>query len=184
MTVVLHTPPHEPGPPLTLRPWAEEDIPDLIDAYRDPVMRQWTRSHVDDERTARRWIDTQERGWSEGTRLSFAVLEPEADRARLVANVVVKGVTVGGASAEVGYWTTRAARGRGIAGRALEVVTIWAFAARGLRTLRLLHQVDNQASCRVAQKCGYALEAVLPPLSPYPRDGHLHARHAPQVPPA
>src|SRR5690242_10577999 len=129
MTVVVHSPPREEGSSLLLRLWTEDDIPELIDAYRDLVMRQWTRFHVNDEQDARRWIELQRKGWNDGDRLSFAVIESAAenDRPRLVANVVLKGYVAGGDSAEVGYWTTHAARGRGIAGRALELLTTWAF---------------------------------------------------------
>ncbi|GAA4198401.1 GNAT family N-acetyltransferase [Microbispora amethystogenes] len=182
VTVVIHSPPHDEGPSLLLRLWTEEDIPELIDAYRDPVMRRWTRFHVDDEQDARRWIELQWKGWHDGDRLSFAVVEPEQGRSRLVANVVVKGLVAGGGSADVGYWTTREARGRGIASRALESLTTWAFdrfAGQGLESLRLLHQVDNHASCRVAQRCGYVLEEVVPAHPPFPTDGHVHVRRAP-----
>ncbi|GIH27720.1 acetyltransferase [Acrocarpospora phusangensis] len=185
MTVVLHSPPHEEGSSLSLRLWTEDDIPELIDAYRDPVMRQWTRFHVNDEQDARRWVDLQRKGWNDGDRLSFAVMESRAEngRPRLVANVVLKGFVVGGDSAEVGYWTARAARGQGIAGRALELLTIWTFerfATQGLECLRLLHQVDNYASCRVAQKTSYVLEEIIPARPPFPNDGHVHIRRAHQ----
>ncbi|GII64339.1 acetyltransferase [Sphaerisporangium krabiense] len=185
MTVVLHGPPDEEGSSLLLRLWTEDDVPELIDAYRDPVMRQWTRFHVTDEQDARRWVELQRKGWNDGDRLSFAVVESrgESDRPRLVANVVLKGRVTGGNSAEVGYWTTRTARGRGIAGRALEPLTTWAFetfAPQGLECLKLLHQVDNYASCRVAQKCGYVLEEIVPARPPFLHDGHVHVRLAPQ----
>ncbi|MGW4643168.1 GNAT family N-acetyltransferase [Sphaerisporangium sp. NPDC004334] len=186
MTVVLHAAPHGQGSSLVLRPWTDQDIPELVAAYRDPVMRQWTRLHVTDEQDARRWLAIQWKGWSEGHRLSFAVVEAEPEGgSRLVGNVVVKGLVAGGHHADVGYWTARAARGRGVAGLALEALTTWAFerfAPQGLRRLRLLHQVGNLASCRVAQKCGYALDEIVPARPPFPDDGHVHIRHAPRRP--
>ncbi|WP_324618050.1 hypothetical protein [Streptomyces dysideae] len=46
-----------------------------------------------------------------------------------------------------------------------------------LTRLELLHQADNAASCRVAQKTGYASAAHLPAAPPeLPLDGHLHTR--------
>lgn len=41
-----------------------------------------------------------------------------------------------------------------------------------------MHQVDNPASCRVAEKAGYRLDRVLPAVPPFPLDGHLHVRGA------
>jgi RimJ/RimL family protein N-acetyltransferase len=61
----------------------------------------------------------------------------------------------------------------------VDAVSAWAFsrfAAGGLARLELLHQVDNAASCRVAQKSGYVFEEVLPARPPFPRDGHRHVR--------
>ncbi len=58
--------------------------------------------------------------------------------------------------------------------------TYWAFTAfrgDGPKRLELLHQVDNTASCRVAQKSGYELITFLPAAPPaYPFAGHLHVR--------
>ncbi|RCG26862.1 N-acetyltransferase [Sphaerisporangium album] len=181
MGLVLHVPGREGVAPLLLRVWAAGDVPELIEAYRDPVMLRWTRFHVRDERDAGQWLEKQWKGWRDGDRLSFAVTEPDPGTGvhRLVANVVVKGLVAGASFAEVGYWTARAARGRGVAGRALEALTTWVFEARGLEGLRLLHEVGNLASCRVARKCGYVLEGVVPATPPFPCDGHVHVRRAP-----
>ena len=58
----------------------------------------------------------------------------------------------------------------------------WVFSLprpRPLERLELIHAVGNQASCRVADKAGFSLAAVLPPLPPeFPEDGHLHIRLA------
>ncbi|KOV97126.1 acetyltransferase [Streptomyces sp. NRRL B-1140] len=167
---------------MVLRPWCEEDVAALVAVFRDPVLRRWTGWAVEDEGDAMRWVRGQERGWAAGDRFGFAVLEaqPDSPRGRLAGNVVLKEASFGKPSAEVGYWTAAHARGRGVAPRALEALTGWAFdvlGAHGLERLELLHQVDNPASCRVACKSGYGLDAVLPPAPPsFPREGHLHLR--------
>jgi RimJ/RimL family protein N-acetyltransferase len=51
----------------------------------------------------------------------------------------------------VGYWIAAAARGRGVATRALRMVCEWA----GVRPLRLITHPDNVASQRVAEKAGF-----------------------------
>ncbi|MGW4897180.1 GNAT family N-acetyltransferase [Kitasatospora sp. NPDC004240] len=169
---------------LRLREWRDEDVPALIEVYRDPVLRQWTRQGVTDEAEAARWLETQREGRAAGERYSFAVVEPVADdRAgeRLVANVVLKLGPGAYRHADVGYWTAAHARGRGVAPHAVDLLTDWAFetfADDGLTRLDLLHQVDNPASCRVAEKAGYVLERVIPAHPPFPLDGHLHTRAA------
>lgn len=170
------------APALALRPWCVEDIAALVDVFRDPALRRWTSSAVENEGDAMRWVRDQERGWAAGNRFGFAVLEarPESGRGQLVGHVVLKEVASGKPSAEVGYWTAAHARGRRVAPRALETVTRWAFDVLGgdaLERLELLHQVDNPASCRVAHKSGYGLDTVLPAAPPsFPREGHLHIR--------
>ena len=171
------------APALVLRPWGTEDIAALVDVCRDPALRQWTSIAVENDADATRWVREQERGRAAGDRFGFAVLEvrPGTDHGQLAGGAVLKGVAPGTPSAEVGYWTAAHARGRGIAPRALEALTGWAFDTfgdGGLGRLELLHQVDNLASCRVAQKSRYDFDRVLPASPPdFPLDGHLHARH-------
>lgn len=195
-------------PALLLRPWERRDAEALIEVYRDPVLREQTRMPVACPRDAARWVDVHERGWANGDRVSFAVFEEAgAAGARaaaatgpgeggLVGHVVLKRDDPGAPTAEVGYWTAAVARGHGVAPRALEVLTAWTFetfggaggagggvsGARrtgGVDRLELLHQVDNPASCRVAEKTNYVFEALLPAAPPsYPVDGHLHVRRS------
>lgn len=185
----MHTTPTAPvrltAGPFTLRPWAPEDAAVLAELYRDEAMRRWASAPVHDEPSAARWVAEQRRGWETGERLAFAVEETEtaASDARPAGHVVLKRPAGTAATAEVGYWTAAHARGRGVAPRALTAVADWAFATfaqEGLTRLDLLHQVDNTASCRVAEKSGFALSGLLPAAPPaFPLDGHQHIRQAP-----
>ncbi|MEU4966810.1 MULTISPECIES: GNAT family N-acetyltransferase [Streptomyces] len=158
------------------------DAAALAEGSGDPATRQWASSAVDNEADGVRWVQAQQRDWATGERFGFAVLEarPGPVCEQLVGSVVLKGVASGKPAAEVGYWTAAHARGRGVAPRALEALTSWAFdtfEADGLERLELLHQVDNLASCRVAQKSRYDFDTILPAAPPsFPRDGHLHIR--------
>ncbi|MDX3453977.1 GNAT family N-acetyltransferase [Streptomyces sp. ME02-8801-2C] len=184
--VTLDVPATPTGPALRLRPWRPSDVAALVEACKDPELRRWTsHSSIGDDEDGLRWIRSQRQSWEAGDRFCFAVIEaqPGCEQGELMGQVVLKDVAPGKASAEVGYWTAARARGRGVAPRALEALTNWAFApsgspgAGGLRRLELLHQEDNLASCRVAHKSGYALDRVLPASPPeFPRDGHVHVR--------
>lgn len=172
------------APALRLRPWRLADTAVLVKSYRDDALRRWTDAAIDDEASAARWVQDQQRGWETGDRFGFAIVQPQSpDRdERILGHVVLKRRVPGApsASAEVGYWTAAHARGRGVAARALQTVTDWAFASfadDGLTRLELVHQEDNEASCRVAQKCGYEMMGILPAAPPaYPLDGHVHVR--------
>ncbi|POX48779.1 GNAT family N-acetyltransferase [Streptomyces sp. Ru71] len=173
-TALLRTEAAEGAPALLLRPWDRGDAPRLARAHRDPALRRWATAPVHDEASATRWIQVQRDGWDSGDRYAFAVVEPAPAEAELVGHVALKRTADG---AEVGYWTAAHARGRAVAPRALRALTEWAFASFGLSRLDLLHQTDNTASCRVAQKAGYALCGLLPAAPPdFPLPGHLHTR--------
>jgi RimJ/RimL family protein N-acetyltransferase len=162
---------------MRLRPWRMDDLPALVAAHRDPVLRRRLITSLTGEADARQWLEAQAPGWRSATRFGFAVVAGEDDHTPF-GHVGVKVVTAG--VAEVGYWTAAAVRGRGIAARALEITSQWALHTQHLvrlTRLDLLHAEDNRASCRVAEKCGYVLRDLLPPAPPaFPAAGHRHVR--------
>lgn len=150
---------------LVLHQWEAHDAAALVAIYEDPAMRRWTRNPVTTTKEATAWVTSQHEGWTAGTMHSFAVL----DKDRLVGCAVLKNW------AEVGYWTAAHARGRDVASRAVRALANWAL-EQGVTTLALRHQVDNTASCRVAEKSGFPLKETLPATPPWPLPGHLHVR--------
>jgi RimJ/RimL family protein N-acetyltransferase len=191
-------------PALILRPWRAADIPALAaEMSRGYLLGgMWSRlgerpvravlpggtgrTGPMGERDAVRWLASQDRGWRDGDRLSFAVLEADdGDGCVLAGNVGLKNREETGRigereTAEIGYWTAVAARGRGVAPAAVRAVTDWvfdAFAETSLRQIMLVHDVDNPASCRVAEKAGYPFRELSPANPPHWfTDGHIHMR--------
>ncbi|MFG3715348.1 GNAT family N-acetyltransferase [Micromonospora sp. NPDC047730] len=167
------------APGLLLRPWREEDAPAVLAALREPAIAQWNppAGPVDRE-AALAWV-RRRADWSAGDHVSLAVADP-ADPARLLGSVSL--FRIHDRNASIGYWTVAAARGRGIASRAVVRLTGWAFAALGLHRIELCHAVANPASCRVAQRAGYLAEGTLRESYRYGDgrryDEHLHARLA------
>ena len=191
----LYVPAVSRQPALILRPWRAADILALAaEMSREyPIGGMW--SHPDErpvrtgpsgERDAARWLASADRGWRDGDRLSFAVLEADdAGGCVLAGNVGLKNREEAGRigereTAEIGYWTAVAARGRGIAPAAVRAVTDWvfdAFAGASLRQIMLVHDVGNPASCRVAEKAGYPFRELSPANPPHwLTDGHIHMR--------
>ena len=64
-------------------------------------------------------------------------------------------------SAEIGYWLGEDYWGRGVCTDALRAVTGFAIEQHGLTRVFALPFAHNVASCRVLEKAGFVLEAVL-----------------------
>jgi RimJ/RimL family protein N-acetyltransferase len=193
MTVVLETVADGDRSALRIRPWVAADMPDLLAAMAReyptgglrphpnvgvPGPHHWSGPRNEDE--AALWLSGQDCGWECGDWLTFAVLD--GARNRVVGQVGVKnrdGGKVGsGERGEISYWTAADARGRGIAPAAVRVVTRWAFSSFGAKRLpciMLVHDLDNSASCRVAEKSGYPFYELSPANPPYWfTDRHIH----------
>jgi len=185
---------------LLLRPWLAADMAALISAMRReyPTTGLWPNPDLDslmprgwrgprNESEADTWLESQDRGWRTGKWLTFIVLERDRiERGHhLCGHIGLKPSTAGcrvdqAESAEVGLWTAPEARGQGIATAALVAVAVWAFDSFGedaLRRIELVHELDNVASCRVAQKSGYAFREISPAKPPlWLTAAHIHAR--------
>jgi RimJ/RimL family protein N-acetyltransferase len=201
----LHLPEASGRRALILRPWRRADIPALATEMSHDYLLggMWSRLEeppfqgrgarqggisdpAGDDCEAARWLASQDRGWRDGDRLCFAVHAPDDTGEWVLAgNVGLKNREETGRigaheTAEIGYWTAVAARGRGIASAAVIAATGWAFdefAESSLRQIMLVHDVANPASCRVAQKAGYPFRELSPANPPHwLTDGHIHMR--------
>lgn len=159
---------------LLLRPWQEADVPSLVDAYLDPEIRRWhVRSLADAEALA--WIRERWARWEAETGADWAV----ECREGLVGRVALRSIDLTEGRGEVAYWVVPAARGHGVAARALAAMTEWAFDVMRFHRLELVHSVHNVASCRVASAAGYAVEGTKRQDLLHTdgwHDAHLHAR--------
>jgi RimJ/RimL family protein N-acetyltransferase len=190
---------------LLLRPWLAADMPALVAEMNREYPTRGLWGHPDvrpdlsgwtgptDEQEAGEWLAGQDRGWSDGDWLTFAVLEadeagpPAPARHQLTGHVGLKNREAGGRvgekeTAEIGIWTAVGSRGRGVAPAAVRAATAWAFDAlgsTGMRQIMFVHDVDNPASCRVAEKAGYPFRELSPAKPPFWfTDGHIHMRMA------
>jgi len=105
------------------------------------------------------WLGRYEEGRREGSREAFAI--EDAATAVFLGLALVPTIDREAQTAELGYIVASGARGRGVASEALRLLTDWAFSELGAVRLELLISVDNSASKRVAERCGYEREGVL-----------------------
>jgi RimJ/RimL family protein N-acetyltransferase len=178
-------------PALLLRPWQVADMPGLLAAMdrEYPARGLWSHPDVEigpghwtgprDEQEADIWLSGQNRGWQTGDWFTFAVLDQQGCALGQVGLKNRAGGPIGnGGYGEISYWTTADARGLGIAPAAVRAVTRWAFgyfSPDGLPLIMLVHDLDNPASCKVADKSGYRFWEVSPANPPYwHTSGHVH----------
>ena len=163
------------GGEVSLRPWTAADVPDVVAAYADPAVRHWhLRTMTRDEAEA--WVLAANQGWSDESAASWAVTIPSR---RLAGRMTLGAIDLDGGAADVRYWVVPSMRGRGVASRALNILTDWAITDLGLHRLELEHSTSNLPSCRVAARAGYALEGTRRSQVLHEdgwHDLHLHAR--------
>ncbi|MFI5873200.1 GNAT family N-acetyltransferase [Streptomyces sp. NPDC051445] len=162
---------------LLLRPWRDEDVPAVYTAFQDPAMHQWHIRAADSEEEVAGWIEEWRTNWAQERSAQWAVVD--ADTGDLLGRVALRSIVLTEGVAEIAYWTTGAARGRGVAPRATTALTRWAFDEIGFHRLELMHAVANEASCRVAAKAGFTLEGTRRSAALHQdgwHDMHLHAR--------
>jgi RimJ/RimL family protein N-acetyltransferase len=155
-----------PVPPLAdevvlLRPWHEADVPGKLLAFSDPVMRRFSwRTTPYTEADARGDLAEQEEARLRGEELNFALVAP-GDQAAVLGGCSLSDVRLDQGSAAIGYWLASEGRGRGVATHAVRLLARWAFAGLGLARLELTSGPDNEASQRVAKRCGFVREGLL-----------------------
>ena len=156
---------------VTLRPWREDDVDDLVTCLdgEEEIVR-WLDAVPQPyrETEARSWIEHSASAWKDGTSAPFAVTD--ATTGELVGSVGFGWVgepdqRVG----EVGYWMRRDVRDRGLTTRAVRLVSKWALTELRCERLQLRADERNLPSQRVAEKAGFTREGVL-------RSVHFNAR--------
>ena len=131
----------------------------VADLVEDADTQRFTRIPVPPPADfARTWIEAYERGRSDGSREGFAIVGDDGTFLGLALAVRIEREA---AEVELGYVVAPAARGRGVASEALRLLTDWAFEELAAQRIELVISVDNPASRRVAERCGYVCEGVL-----------------------
>jgi RimJ/RimL family protein N-acetyltransferase len=135
---------------VAVRPLVEADAPALADAARDPLIPYYTS--VPENYTLADAEEFIARGENQ-----FAIIDAGTDEVLGVVGFILMNHSKG----HFGYWVGKDARGRGVATRALRLLTRWAAEEHGLARLQLIVEPENVASIRVAEKAGFTREALL-----------------------
>jgi RimJ/RimL family protein N-acetyltransferase len=152
-----------PDPPLddgevALRLWTAADVPAITAACQDPEISRFTLVPAPyTEGDARGFVADAARQLEAGAGIHFAVTDSRTGRILGSIGLETRDWPV----AEVGYWIDREARGRGIATRALRLLSRWTLHELGAARLQLVTPPENVASQLVAERAGFQREGVL-----------------------
>jgi RimJ/RimL family protein N-acetyltransferase len=147
-----------PDPPLsdgviTLRAMTAADADAVTAACQDPEIPRWTRVPVPYRRAdALAWVAGSELELDAGVSIGWLAFDAED---RLLASISVMQIDRERGTGEIGYWVVREARGRGVATRAVRLVSEWAAGELGLTTLEIVAHEDNAPSHAVARAAGF-----------------------------
>jgi RimJ/RimL family protein N-acetyltransferase len=126
-------------------------------AWRDPEVVRATRVPADvSPDRARRWIAGEPTRRLRGLALDLVVSPLDGDL--VWGEVGLRGFDMAVPRAEIGWWLARAARGRGVAAPAVDLLASWALGPRlALRQVWARIGPGNVASARVASEAGFRL---------------------------
>ena len=139
---------------IVLRPFARADTAMLEQVRTDQTIRRWMSVLPRPADEFLRWADE---GRSSGSILFFAICEIGEDTPR-------GGVATSAdpdARAGLGYWLLPEGRGRGLATRALRLLSTQLLARTACQRCELWVDAENVASRRVAERAGYRYEGLL-----------------------
>lgn len=145
---------------IQLRHWEPVDAQLRVRAGHDPdVLRYTSVPAAPTEAEALAWILRQREDLAGGVAAYFAVTCLPSHVA--VGSVGLVRFDWDNDRGEVGYWVERGSRARGLARRAMGLLTEWAFSTLALARLDLFTNVDNLASMKVAEAAGFLYEGHL-----------------------
>lgn len=139
-----------------LRPWTEADAPEIVDIVAG-----------DDEMAS--WLDRLPQPYRLEHALAYVRGEVIPDETIFAITESSSGRVLGSIGLsphpsdviEIGYWMRADARGNGYMTRALVLASRWAFSELDAARVQLRADVENVASCRVAEKAGFHRDGVL-----------------------
>lgn len=148
---------------LTIRRWRRDDAPALLELARESAAQigpwmMWTDT-VTDLASAEQFIDERLSQWDSGEGFGFNTVEA-------LSGTMLGGCALGHFNhkhrlANVGYFVHTRARGRGVAGASVRLLTRFAFEDLHLQRLEILVEPANLPSLRVAEKLTAVREGLL-----------------------
>lgn len=148
---------------VVLRPWSRADASFMAEASRDPAIERYNGPAPESVAHAISVIERIDQSWrafevqGNPTGAAFAIVDAASGEP-----VGMCGIDDWSSTdvAQFGYWLAAGARGRGLATRAVTMMTGWLFEVGAARVF-LTIQSENAASAAVARRAGFSYEGTL-----------------------
>ena len=145
---------------VALRPPEIGDVDAITAACQDPAIPQFTRvpsPYRREDGVAH--VERVTGAWADGSEAVMVIVD--AETGVLLGSIGLLRLDEHPDCAEIGYWVAKESRRRGIATRAVTLVSRWAVQELGVQRLELMTRVENVASQGVAARAGFKREGVL-----------------------
>jgi [ribosomal protein S5]-alanine N-acetyltransferase len=146
---------------IRIRLLADADVPVIADACRDPAIQRFTT--VPDpyaEEDARAWGRRSAESAAAGMGIEAVIAEARSNRA--LGSIGLRRSGHDQRRWAIGYMVFPGERNRGIASRAVSLISRFAFDHLEAERLEIEVEPENVPSLRVAERAGYSREGMLP----------------------
>lgn len=160
---LINLPEELSGPRITLRPYREDDAPQIHEAVAESrqQLRPWV-NWVDDMATlddCRDYCLRCAARWTLRTDLSLGIFETASGR--YLGGAGLHDPNWALRAFEIGYWVRQSAASHGYVTEAVRVLAQFALDDLDARRIEITCDADNHASRRVAERAGFTLEGTL-----------------------
>ncbi|HEX8075009.1 MAG TPA: GNAT family N-acetyltransferase [Thermoleophilaceae bacterium] len=144
-----------------MREWTDEDSSEIVAMLDSREITRWTRiPYPYAESDEREFRVAAAASRAAGEAASFAIASATGNHG-LLGSIGLRILSWPDRRGELGYYVRESAWGRGIAPRAVRLVSGWGFQRLGLERLEIHVDPRNPRSQRVAEKAGFTREGVL-----------------------
>ncbi len=147
-----------------LREPRETDVPAITAGAGEPSVAAYTTVPSPYAESDAVWfVDHVGESWAQSKAAHFAVCDASAPD-QLLGMIGLHNIDLDGdpgGTAEIGYWLSSAARGRGLMRRAVRILSGWGIDELGLARIDWVAAVGNTPSRNVVQQCGYQFEGTV-----------------------
>ncbi len=152
---------------ITLRLLAERDIPDIYSGCQDPLIPKFTRVPPDYTMAHAEFFVREKTptSFAQKSELAFAIDYGNGADIDFAGVISFHTINLTDHLAELGYWISAGARGKGVATRAARILTNYGFETMGFERIEARVDVENLASRKLLLSLGYTLEAILRKVS-------------------